>query len=283
MRIGVVAPARRLEESTAAAVLSLARERANDLARARAGDAAPDLIFHPQCFLSDGHFAGPDAERAKALAEMANDPAIDAIWFARGGYGAVRIVRAAMPLLGPAARAKRWLGYSDMGTLLGALYQAGFPRVAHGPMPNDISLDGGEAAVGRALDWLVAGDAGALEGSATGDVPRAAFNLTILSHLIGTPWLPDLTGHVLMVEEVGEHLYAIDRAMAHITASPAIRRVAGIRLGRCGGIEENDVDFGEDEEAIARRWCAESGIPYLGRADIGHDAGNKVVPFGNGR
>lgn len=272
MRIGVVAPARRLDPATA--------DRVTALAQAQLGEDAPELLFHPQCFLASGHFAGTDAERADAIVELANDPAIDAIWFARGGYGSARIVGRVMPRLGEAARGKSWLGYSDTGTLLGALYGAGIGKVAHGPMPNDINLEGGEAAVVRALDWLVARDPATLEASIAPGGLAAAFNLTILSHLVGTPWLPDLDGHVLMVEEVSELLYAIDRAMAHITASPEVRRAAGLRLGRCSRIEDNDIPFGETELEIAERWCAEAGIPFLGRADIGHDAGNKVVPFG---
>lgn len=275
MRIGVVAPARRLDPETA--------ERVTALARAHLGEAEPELVFHPQCFLSRGHFAGTDDQRADAIVEMANDQAIDAIWFARGGYGSARIVGRVMPRLGAEALSKSWLGYSDTGTLLGALYQADMGIVAHGPMPNDINLEGGEAAVIRALDWLMTDDPAALEASLTPATLGAAFNLTILSHLVGTPWLPDLEGHVLMVEEVSELLYAIDRAMAHITSSPQIRRAAGLKLGRCSRIEDNDIPFGENELEIAERWCAEAGIPFLGRADIGHDAGNKVVPFGDVR
>jgi muramoyltetrapeptide carboxypeptidase len=108
----------------------------------------------------------------------------------------------------------------------------------------------------------------------------AAFNLIVFSQLIGTPLQPDLTGRILMLEEVDEPLYAIDRSFAHITANAGVRKCAGIMLGRCAPITPNNPDFGMDEEAIAKHWCAVSGIPYLGRADIGHDAGNKVVPFG---
>jgi muramoyltetrapeptide carboxypeptidase len=104
--------------------------------------------------------------------------------------------------------------------------------------------------------------------------------MSILSHLIGTPLQPDLTGHVLMLEEVSEHHYRIDRMMCHITSNPQILQVKGIRLGRCSLIPENDPPFALDEEQIAREWCGRSGIAWLGRADIGHDAGNKVVPFG---
>jgi muramoyltetrapeptide carboxypeptidase len=75
-------------------------------------------------------------------------------------------------------------------------------------------------------------------------------------------------------------MYRIDRSLFHLTSNPAIRGVAGIRLGRCSDIPPNDPDFGMNEEAVARYWCERSGIPWLGRADIGHDADNRIVPFG---
>jgi muramoyltetrapeptide carboxypeptidase len=68
--------------------------------------------------------------------------------------------------------------------------------------------------------------------------------------------------------------------MFHLTSNPGIRRVAGIRLGRCSNIPPNDPAFGQSEEEVVKHWCAVSGIPYLGRADIGHDIDNKIVPFG---
>src|SRR3546814_15981671 len=92
---------------------------------------------------------------------------------------------------------------------------------------------------------------------------------------MGTPWLPDLSGHVLMLEEVGEYVYRIDRALAQVTSSLAVRVAAGIRLGRCSDIPPNDPDFGRDEEAVAREWCRRSGIPWLGRAGTGHDVANQ--------
>ncbi len=120
----------------------------------------------------------------------------------------------------------------------------------------------------------------ALEPTVDAATKTAAFNITVLSQLLGTPLQPDLAGHVLMLEEVGEAMYRIDRSLFHITSNADIRRVAGIMLGRCSAITPNDPDFGMNEEEIARHWCRRSGIPWLGRADIGHDIGNKVVPFG---
>ena len=92
--------------------------------------------------------------------------------------------------------------------------------------------------------------------------------------------MPDLSGHILMLEDVGEYLYRIDRAMFAIVANEGIRNAAGIKLGRISDIPENDRPFGQSEEEIVKDWCARAGISYRGRADIGHDAANKVAPFG---
>ncbi len=269
MRIAIVAPSTPIIPETAERVTALAAE------------ACPtaELFFHPQCFLIHKHFAGEDRARVNALVEVANDPGFDAIWFARGGYGSNRIAEEGVARMGPQAREKAWLGYSDAGFLLAGLYRAGFPHVAHGPMANDIRREGGEAAVRRALAWLTERAEAALE-PCLGSTPTAAFNLTVFGHLLGTELEPDLAGHELLLEDVSEHMYRIDRAMFHIAAHKALRSLSGIRLGRCTEVPENDPDFGETEEDVFRFWCARAGIPYLGRADIGHDADNKVVPFG---
>lgn len=270
MRIAVVAPSRAISPELAERVVALAAEVCPEA----------EVRVDPRCFSSHGHFAGDDETRAAAFVDAANDPEVDAVWFARGGYGAFRIVPLVLPALGAAARRKTYLGYSDGGALLAALYGAGIGRIAHGPMPADLNRAGGAAAVARALAFLTRGDAASIEPSATRHAPVAAFNLTILAHLIGTPWLPDLSGHVLMLEEVSEPVYRIDRALAQVASAPALAGLAGLMLGRCGEIVPNDPDFGRDEEDVAREWCARSGIPWLGRADIGHDVANKVVPFG---
>ena len=266
MRIAVVAPSCTLKREAAERVTAIAAER---------GDC--EVMIHPQCFLSDGHFAGADAQRLAALREVMADPQIDCVWFARGGYGSNRIAEAALADLPPAARTKSYIGYSDGGFLLAGFHRAGH-EVAHGPMPQDVLRDGGEAAVTRALDWMVRRDASALEPGI--QAPAFAFNLTVLSSLLGTPLEPDLTGADLLIEEVSEQHYRIDRLMFHLTASANVRSVARIRLGRVGDIPANDPVFGRDELAIVTDWCARSGIAFGGRADIGHDAANRVVPFG---
>lgn len=233
--------------------------------------------FHDQSFLSVGHFAGNDMERLEALLDCANDPAFDAVWFARGGYGSNRIAQAAIVRMNKAARAKTYVGFSDMGYLLGGLYRHGIGQPVHGSMPISAWSDTGREAVRRVLRWF-AGDGSGLEPSLDGQTPAVAFNLITLAMLTNTPLLPDLTGHVVMVEEVSEHLYSIDRLFFHIAAT--LPRLAGLRLGAITDIPENDREFGQGAEDIARFWCARAGIPYLGRAEIGHTPENRIVPFG---
>lgn len=270
MRIAVVAPSSRFSEDAAA--------RVREIAAAECPKA--EIVFHPQCFEMHNHFAGTDQARLAALVEVANDSAFEAVWFARGGYGACRIAEEAIAAMGPAARDKAWLGYSDAGYLLAGLYRAGFPHVAHGPMAQDAMRRGGEAAIGRALAWLTARDGAALEPGLEKGARHAAFNMVVLGGLLGTTLEPDLSGHVLLLEEVSEQMYRVDRLFHHLTGNAAIRKVTGIRLGRVSDVPDNDPPFGEDEEQITRLWCGRAGIPFLGRAGIGHDAANRVVPFG---
>jgi len=269
MRIGVVAPARRIDEGVAARALGFAAVVAPEI----------DLVIHPQCFFSDGHFAGTDAQRAAAFLDYANDPAFDAIWFARGGYGSNRILHMVMPALGPAARTKTYVGYSDVGFMLGALYAAKVGRPVHGPVVSEaMRKDGGEC-VSRVLRWLAHGDRSVLEPGLAGR-PSVALNLSILSSMIGTQWLPDLADHVLIVEEISEPMYRIDRMLFTMAHATQLKGIAGVRLGMVGEVVENDPPWGESTETMITRWCGEMGVPYLGRAEIGHYQGNKVVPFG---
>src|SRR3954452_9946667 len=125
-RIAVVAPASRISPEVA--------DKVSAVAGSLYPDGRTEIFFHPQCFLSHGHFAGDDETRAQAFLDVANDDTYDAVWFARGGHGSCRVVETVMSRLTQPSRRKIYLGYSDGGMLLAALYRAGFETVAHGPM-----------------------------------------------------------------------------------------------------------------------------------------------------
>src|SRR4051794_8345396 len=112
-RIAVVAPASRISQEVA--------DKVRTVAESLYPDGRTEIFFHPQCFLSHGHFAGDDEARARAFLDVANDDNFDAVWFARGGYGSCRIMEAAMRGLKQLSRRKTFVGYSDAGTLLAAL------------------------------------------------------------------------------------------------------------------------------------------------------------------
>lgn len=261
----VVAPARAVPPGVADRVTDLASHHVPEL----------ELQFHPQCFAAHGHFAGDDTTRKDTLIEAANDPDLDAIWFGRGGYGSARLLSDLVANLGPAARQKTYLGYSDTGALLATLYGAGIGNCIHGPMPSDVQRIGGEAAVLRALQALKVPVLQKADAR-----PQIALNLTVLASLNGTPFLPDLTGHILHLEDIGEYHYRLDRAFAQLASSAWFSRLAGVRLGRFSDVPENDIDFAMTADEIARHWCAAASVPVIGTSPIGHDADNGVVVFG---
>lgn len=276
MRIAVCAPSTPITRDDAVRLQTLVGER-----NAWHG-ASLQVDIHPQSYAVDGHFAGSDAVRLAAFLECANDAAYDAVWFARGGYGACRIAEEAIPQLNQVAQNKAYCGYSDGGYLLAALYRAKIGIPVHAPMPIDLRRDCGERAVGRVLDWF-SGDISGLEASLKVEAgedrsPVIALNLMTLAMLVGTPLMPRLAHHIVMIEEVSEHLYAIDRLLFH--ASAHLQGIAGLRLGRVSNVPENDRPFGANLEEMVQYWCDRHSIPYLGEADIGHDCSNKIVPFG---
>ena len=267
-RIAICAPSTPFTREDAACVLALAS----------AEFPRHEVFFHEQCFAVEGHFAGSDALRLSALLDCANHPGFDTVWFARGGYGATRISARAVAGMGLHAHDKAYVGYSDGGTLLAALYRARIGHQVHAPMPADIRRQGGNEAIRRVLGWLGGSEEG--EEPTLDHRPTVAFNLMTLAMLVGTDLMPDLSHHVVMVEEVSEHIYAVDRLLFHVTYHLAAHRIAGLRLGRISGVPENDRPFGSEPEAMARYWCERHGVAFLGAADIGHDAANKIVPFG---
>src|SRR3546814_11766296 len=131
----------------------------------------------------------------------------------------------------PVSRGKAFRGFSNQGSLLGCLYRECFDHVAHGPMVADIRREGGDVTVQRALDWLVARDPGACEPGLQHGARHAAFNLMTPTLMLGPPLEPDLSGQLLLVEEVSEYRHAFDRLFFHVTSGLAGRGQAGVRLG----------------------------------------------------
>lgn len=124
-------------------------------------------------------------------------------------------------------------------------------------------------------------------GTATG--PLLAGNLTVATHLLGTRHLPHLQGAILVLEDVGEAPYRLDRLLTHWRLCGALQQLAGIGLGRFTGCDDPDGEPGEAGSEPARRFTAEQvlrdrtadlGIPVVARLPVGHEPGNAALPLG---
>ena len=250
-------------------------------------------------FERDGYLAGSDTARAADLNAMFADDGVDAIWCVRGGYGASRI----LPLLDYALmqrKPKALIGYSDITALHMAIHRHAGLVTFHGPVAfraltpyslgelkrvlwaaeTPVRLGGPppfERAEGR-VDWenrvarLVAGTArGRLLGG----------NLCLMSHLCGTPYLPDLHGAILFLEDVEEAYYRIDRMLTQLWLSGALAGVAGVAFGKFTNCDPSAffVQNRPLEDILAER-CRALGVPAVAGIMVGHVEDQTTLPVG---
>jgi muramoyltetrapeptide carboxypeptidase len=231
-------------------------------------------------FERHGYLAGHDARRLAELQSAVDDPELDAIMAARGGYGATRLLDS-LELSALRKRPKLLVGFSDITALHAVWSRAGLGSI-HGPMVAAVGR-GGDAELARLIEAVEGRHTRALSGLhalAPGRArgPLAGGNLAVLCALIGTPFMPDLSGAVLLLEDVGERPYRIDRMLTSLRQSGALEHVAGILLGAFTHAEPGADGMTADEVLVDR--LASLGVPVLSGAPIGHIDHNEPVPLG---
>jgi muramoyltetrapeptide carboxypeptidase len=238
-----------------------------------------------------GFLAGPDAARADDVNAALRDPDVRAIAVARGGYGIMRI----LPLLDEAAlRAdpKPIIGFSDATALLSWAARAGV-RGIHGPTVSQLAeLPAGDvAALHRALTdpappgalpWALTATGATGGGQKRGVLVGG--NLTLLAHLVGTPWQVPAAGAIVVIEDIGETPYAVDRYLTRMLLAGAWDGAAAALVGdftRCteaptpvGGVDDPRAAMA----VVAERLTA-LGVPGLAGAPIGHGSRNLAWPW----
>ncbi len=234
-----------------------------------------------------GYLAGTDRQRAADLNAMFADPDIKAVFAMRGGWGSARI----LSLLDwdvIRSNPKLLIGFSDITALhLAFARYAGYATI-HGP--NGAST--WPAASWDSL-WRLA-FAGATPVLGDGDYPGAqqivtirsgtvqgrllGGNLSVLSALAGTSWLPDFGGAVLFLEDVGEAVYRVDRMLSQLALSGILPRVSGVVFGQCTRCGGDDGGFTLTD--ILRQYLVPLGIPAFTNANIGHVEGQLSLPSG---
>ena len=233
---------------------------------------------------SDGYLAGSDDERLADLVEMLRRPEVRAIWFARGGYGTARLLdRLPRGLL--ARSSKPMIGYSDLTALFAASLRVCDAPCLYGPVVTEL----GEPAHYHAppLRAALAGEPTSLrlrrsdvlaEGRARGRLIGG--NLTVLTHLCGTRFLPESRGAVLFLEETGEPAYRIDRMLTQLRQAGVLRGLAAVLLGRFSVPSRRKFPPDRPLETILREFLDPPRIPVVTGLPAGHLDGKQTLRLG---
>jgi muramoyltetrapeptide carboxypeptidase len=235
--IGLISPAG--PTSAAAATTPEILEEA----RRRLAEEGFQTVVGPHALETRGYLAGTDAGRAADLHAMFADPEVHAVMCIRGGYGAMRVL-AALDYDLVRRHPKVFVGYSDITALHLAFHHRAGIVTFHGPMANAVAqadrhdlahlLPAVTRAVplgplanppgGPAIETLVPG---AAEGVLIGG------NVALLASLLGTPYQPGFEGALLLLEDIIDHPYQLDRSLAQLRLAGVLDAVAGIVIGEC--------------------------------------------------
>jgi muramoyltetrapeptide carboxypeptidase len=235
-----------------------------------------------------GYLAGTDLQRCEDLNAMIESPDIRAIVFARGGYGAMRLL-ASVDRGALMRDPKILLGMSDVTALQLSLFRGCGLVTLAGPML-------GQMAAGLdplSEEWLTRGLSEPLEGREL--LPRSGLTVRVLQHgrahgtllggclslvtsLLGTPHCPDFTGAVLLLEDVNEPPYRIDRMLTQLKLAGILDRLGGIVLGHFVAGDGNDISA--DVEGIVMEFVQSSPMPVISAYPHGHVLPNLTVPIG---
>lgn len=232
-----------------------------------------------------GSFAGTDADRLYDLQQALDDPEIKAVFIARGGYGTTRIMDQIQ--LKSLRKHPKWIiGFSDVTALHAHLFGKGFIGL-HGSMPGYYAKKNAQLSTDhlrRVLfgEWLsIKAPVHALNrmGEATGRIVGG--NLAIISHLIGTGSDVDTKGNILFLEDIGEHLYVIDRMMVQLKRTGKLKGLAALVVGYFSKIKDTKPAFGKSALEIIREHVEEYDYPVAFNFPIGHEDDNFPLPIGH--
>ena len=235
--------------------------------------------YDPGLLTRQRYLAGNDERRLAELTSALAGTDARAVFCARGGYGLTRLLP---KLEGIALTAKPVIGFSDITALHQMLQRQRLVSI-HGPVLTQLPrLDAPTHA--RLFELLEsaapAADLTGLETyvDGTAEGPLLGGNLSVLTRLLGTPYLAPLEGAILLLEDVGERPYRLDRMWTHLALAGVFRQIRGIVLGEFTGCEEKEADYSSAD--VLRELAAATGLPCAAGFPLGHGAQNQPVPLG---
>lgn len=276
--IALIAPAGPLSEEK----LEKARENLTTLGyRVREGTALRRRY---------GYLAGEDTERLQDLHWAFSDPEVDAIWCARGGYGATRLLpKIDFRLI--ARHPKPFIGYSDITALHLAIGQRTGLITFHAPgasaqLPSDtlqhlravLMEPQAPYTLGASLTATDPPPTTIRPGKAHG--PLVGGNLTLLAALVGTPFQPSFRGKIAFIEDVGEQPYRIDRLLTQLLQTTDLRKAAGIALGTFVDCAPKNGDFSLSLAETLQLCLGHLDMPIAYGLPFGHMDNQATLPYG---
>ncbi len=267
-RVAVIAPASGFERDAFEAGLALIAGRYR-------------VEYAPGVFERQRYLAGSDARRIAELHAALADPGIRAVFCVRGGYGATRLL-GQLPAGALAGQPKLLVGFSDVTAL--HLWLQVHGRISiHGPVLTQLPRLA-PATAARLFELLesvqpaapLAGTETYVGGTAEG--PLLGGNLSVVTRVLGTPFMPRLDGAILLLEDQGERPYRLDRMWTHLRLAGVFERVRGIALGSFTHCEEPQADYSSAD--VLRELAHSTGLPCAAGFPIGHGEVNEPVALG---
>lgn len=237
------------------------------------------LEVDDQVRATQGYLAGSDMERARHLEGLLSDQSLGAVICARGGYGASRLL-GLIDIDQCAAHGACLIGCSDITALLNPLATAGLITV-HGPVVTQLtrldqtSLDDLAGLLAGRLPWPLRLEGEGLVGG-TSFGPLLGGNLTLLCHLLGTPYFPDLHGAILFIEEINEEPYRLDRLLTQLELAGVFSQVAGVAVGSLSAEDHDPLEL----RAVVQERLSLAGCPVVMGLAFGHGSRNRPLLVG---
>ncbi len=240
--------------------------------------------LHPDVYAQHSVFAGTDTQRSNALQEALTHPEVQLILAARGGYGLTRYVDE-LQFIALLKHPKWIVGYSDVTALHLAAHKAGVLTI-HGPMGTSFGRAGSTASIKALHTLLFTGKAAPIvqqaahinPGKAT--APLVGGNLSLVCDSLGTATELDTRGKILVLEDIGDYYYRIDRMLTQLNRAGKLRELKGLVLGSFSNLLQGKPAFKEQVMDMVKRLCAPYPYPIAIHMPIGHEPTN--FPFVHG-
>ncbi|HZD84418.1 MAG TPA: LD-carboxypeptidase [Gemmatimonadaceae bacterium] len=230
-----------------------------------------------------GYLAGHDGDRLNDINGALRDPSVDAIWCLRGGYGMIRILPG-IDYDALSRSPKAIIGYSDITALHAAVQRKCKLITYHGPTAreslNDFSRDSFERAVVRQTDPCGTAPDARVINPGTAEGRLVGGNLAVLASLCGTPFMPDLTDGILILEDINEPVYRIDRMLQQLKLSGALNACKAIAFGECVKCPDDAGGGGRAFDDVLGEIAHALGVPCLAGIPVGHIDAQWTLPLG---